>query len=121
MPDLGDLQAIVDDAWTYARQARQYSREARARATRTRHEVQHAYYRAGLAWLALSMAEATPMTRAITARILARRGLLDEQPAFRAARKGRRPRSLRPPRGMTGTPHTAEGGLYARPGAPPAA
>jgi hypothetical protein len=97
-------QEMVDKAWGYARQARQDAREARARATLATQNVQRAYHRAGMAWLALSMVAANPVTRVITASILARHGLLDEKPAFRSARDGRHRRSPRPTRPATGTP-----------------
>ena len=83
MTDVASLQQVVHQAWAYARQARQYSWMARERATLTMRDVQHAYHRATVACLALSMSEANPITLAITATILAKHGLLDEKPAIR--------------------------------------
>ena len=83
MTDVASLQQVVHQAWIHVRQARQYSRMARERATITMQEVQHTYHRARVACLALSMPEANPVTLAITATILASHGLLDDKPAIR--------------------------------------
>ena len=83
MTDVASLQQVVHQAWVYAHRARQYSRMAQERATLTMQEVQRTYHRARMAYLALSMPEANPVTLAITAAILASHGLLDEKPAIR--------------------------------------
>jgi hypothetical protein len=83
MIDLADLQEMVDWARTAARQARDYDREARARASLTTQAVHRASHRARMAYLKLSMPEANPLTLAITVTILAGHGLLDEKPILR--------------------------------------
>ena len=82
MTDLTDLQQLVHQARANALQAQHYSREARLRAIRTTQEVQRAHHRVRIAWLGLSMPRANPLTLALTATILASRGLLDEKPPF---------------------------------------
>jgi hypothetical protein len=83
MADLASLEQMVHEAWGYARQARQFTRMAQTRATLTMLQVERAYHRASMAWLALSMPKADAWTLWITATILARNGLLDEKPAIR--------------------------------------
>jgi hypothetical protein len=90
MTDLTALQQMVDQARVYAHQARHYAREARLRAAHMTQIAQHASLRGRIAYLRLSMPEANRLTQAITATLLARRGLLDEKP------------TLRPPRPATG-------------------
>ena len=89
MTDVASLQEVVHQAWVYAREARQYSQMAHDRATLTMQDVQHAYHRATMACLALSMSEANPFTLAITATILVKYDLLDEKPAIRSSAEGR--------------------------------
>jgi hypothetical protein len=86
MTDLTDLQQTVDHARAYAHQARHYAREARLRATHITQVAQRASHRGRIAYLRLSMPEANHLTLAITATLLARRGLLDEKPTLRRPR-----------------------------------
>jgi hypothetical protein len=95
MTDVASLQQVVHQAWVYAREARQYSQMAHDRATLTMQDVQHAYHRATMACLALSMSKANPFTLAITATILAKYGLLDEKPAIRPPTDSRHRRSAK--------------------------
>jgi hypothetical protein len=102
MTDVVSLQQVVHQAWVYAREARQYSQMAHDRATLTMQDVQHAYHRATMACLALSMSEANPFTLAITATILAKYDLLDEKPAIRPPAVDRPRRSAKSTRPATG-------------------
>jgi hypothetical protein len=95
MTDVASLQQVVHQAWVYAREARQYSQMAHDRATLTMQDVQHAYHRATMACLALSMSEANPFTWAITATILAKYDLLDEELAIRPPAEGSHRRSAK--------------------------
>jgi hypothetical protein len=86
MTDLTPLQQRVDHARVDAHQARHYAREVRLRATHLTQVAQHAAHRGRIASLRLSMPEANRLTLAITATLLARRGLLDEKPTLRLPR-----------------------------------
>jgi uncharacterized membrane protein len=90
MTALTDLQQIVHEAQADAREAWEYSRMARARARRTRQEVQRAHRWTLMAYMALSTPTASAWTRDITATILANHGLLDEKPPFGPPRGGTR-------------------------------
>jgi uncharacterized membrane protein len=90
MTALTDLQQMVHQAQADAREAREYSRMARARAIRTQQEVQRAHRWTLMAYMALSMPTASAWTRDITATILANHGLLDETPPIRPPRGGTR-------------------------------
>ena len=86
MTDLTDLQPRVDHARVDAHQAGPYVREAHLRALHLTQIAQHTSLRGSIAHLRLSMPEANRLTLAITATLLARRGLLDEKPTFRPPR-----------------------------------
>ncbi len=86
MTDLTALQQRVDHARVFAHQARHYARAAHLRAAHLTQVAQHAALRGRIAALRLSMSGANRLTLAITATLLARRGLLDEKPTLRPPR-----------------------------------
>ena len=86
MTDLSDLQPRVDHAGVDAHQAGPYVREAHLQAIHLTQIAQHAALRGRIAALRRSMPEANLLTLAVTATLLAGRGLLDEQPTLRPPR-----------------------------------
>ena len=86
MTDLTALQPRVDHARVFAHQARHYARAARLRAAHLTQIAQHASLPGSIASLRLSRPGANRLTLAITATLLARRGLLDGKPALRPPR-----------------------------------
>jgi hypothetical protein len=81
MADFASLQQEIDQAWAYARQARDDNWMARARVILMRQEAQRAYRRVLRACVAPWMQTANAGTQEITATILASHGLLDTRPA----------------------------------------